>query len=233
MSKWKEIYQILKREIEDKVYSPGSEFPTNLDLMKRFNVHTSTIQSAIRRLIEEGLILSEGNRTKRKVRVIPTRSHRKGGFSDEHGEKARKNVLDIRRINRKDEMPEFCKEDVNLPALYYLNEQFLDGIQVGVSCSVIPNIIPTDELEKKLGKENASLYRSLEELGHKPVSCEESFIVDLPTEKDREDLLLPKNSNIPVIRMVRKTLDSQGNVVEICHLLYRADCYEFHYKFDF
>lgn len=233
MSKWEEIYQILKKEIEDKVYPPGSEFPTNFDLMKRFNVHTSTIQSAVRRLIEEGLIISEGNRTKRKVRVIPTRSHRKGGFSDEHGKKAKKKVLDIRKIASKDEMPEFCKEDVSFPALYYLNEQFIDGIQVGVSCSIIPNIVSADELEKKLKKENASLYRSLEELGHKPVSCEESFVVDLPTDKDREALHLPKNSNIPVIRMVRKTFDREKNVVEICHLLYRADVYQFHYKFSF
>ncbi|MBA4602186.1 GntR family transcriptional regulator [Thermoactinomyces mirandus] len=233
MSKWKEIYQILKKEIEDKVYPPGSEFPTNLDLMKRFNVHTSTIQNAIRRLIEEGLIISEGNRTKRKVRIIPTLSHRKGGFSDEHGEKAKKNVLEIRKISSTDEMPEFCREDVSFPALYYLNEQFIDGIQAGVSCSIIPNIVSIDELEKLLKQENASLYRSLEELGHKPVSCEESFIVDLPSEQDREDLHLPKNSNIPVIRMVRKTFAPQGNLVEICHLLCRADCYEFHYKFDF
>lgn len=233
MSKWEEIYELLKKEIKAKVYPPGSDFPTNLDLMKRFNVHTSTIQNAVRKLIEEGLIISEGNRTKRKVRIIPTRSHRKSGFSDEYGKKAKKNVLEIRRILSKDEIPEFCRQDMSFPALYYLNEQFIDGIQVSVSCSIIPNIVPIDELEKKLRQENSSLYRSLEELGHKPVSCEESFIVNLPSDQDRKDLHLPRNSNIPVIRMVRKTLDCQGNVVEICHLLNRADCYEFHYKFCF
>jgi GntR family transcriptional regulator len=235
MKKWEEIYEDLKHQIISGKMPPGSPFPTNFELQKRYNAQTVTIQQAVNELIRNGFVLSQGRGrgAQRTVRKPPIRSPRTGGFSGEHGKKARKNVLELRKILSKKEMPEVCKEDIPLPSLYYHNEQFIDGVQVGVSRSIIPGNVPIDPLYHLLCKAGASLYGSLEFLGHKPVSCEESLIADLPTTAERNELHVPQGWTMPIIRMLRKTYDDKGNLVELCYLLYRADCYEFSYKFDF
>ncbi len=78
-----------------------------------------------------------------------------------------------------------------------------------------------------------SLYGSLEYLGFKPTSCEEIVTCDFATSEERKELRLPKNSNTPVVRIIRKTFDANKQLVEICPLVYRADLYEFAYQFDF
>jgi GntR family transcriptional regulator len=238
MAKWNEVYEVLKERITSKEWPPGFQIPSNLELVKEFNAKsTLTIQQAINQLINEGLIQSKGRgkHAKRTVRAIPTRSmnYRKGGFSKEFGKKASKNVLDIRILQQKKEIPESVQSEISHPALFYHTEQLLDGQLVAVSKSYIPNRVPTKDLLKLMEQANASLYGSLEYLGFKPVSCEEFLICDLATEEEQKALHLPKNSNIPVVRLKRKTYDAKKELVEICLLTYRADVYEFAYQFDF
>jgi GntR family transcriptional regulator len=238
MAKWEEIYDVLKNRILSKEWSPGFQIPSNLELVKEFDAKsTLTIQQAINQLIKEGLIQSKGRgkHAKRTVRAIPMRSvnYRKGGFSKEFGKRSSKNVLDIRILQQKKEIPESLQSEISHPALFYHTEQSLDGQLVAVSKSYIPDRVPTKELFKLMEQANASLYGSLGYLGFKPVSCEEFLICDFASAKEREELHLPKNSNIPVVRLTRKTYDEKKEIVEICQLLYRADVYEFAYQFDF
>lgn len=238
MAKWEEIYDVLKERITSKEWPPGFQIPSNLELVEEFQAKsTLTIQQAINQLIKEGYIQSSGRgkNAKRTVRSIPNRSvnYRKGGFSKEFGKRSSKNVLDLRILQQKKEIPESIQPEISHPALFYHTEQLLDGQLVATSKAYIPNRVPTKELFKLMEQANASLYGSLEYLGFKPVSCEEFLICDFATAKERKDLHLPKNSNIPIVRLTRKTYDEKKEIVEICQLLYRADVYEFAYQFEF
>ncbi|MFC7443513.1 GntR family transcriptional regulator [Laceyella putida] len=239
MAKWEEIYEDLKERILSGKMPPGSSFPSNLDLLQEYGARsTLTIQQAVNQLIKEGLVVSQGKRgkhAKRTVRVIPTRSvnYRRGGFSQEFGQIASKNVLELRILDQKKDIPEALQSEVSTPALFYHTEQLLNGQLVAVSKAYIPSLVPTQDLYKLMKQANASLYGSLEYLGFKPVSCEENLICDFASKEEREALRLPKNSNIPVVRLTRKTYDANKQLVEICPLIYRADVYEFAYQFDF
>lgn len=234
-NKWEAIYIEIKDQILTGVYQPGSEFPTNADLMKKYNVHSTTIQLAINALINDGLILSQGKKSPRIVRKIPTRArnYRRGGFSSELGKISSKNILDLQILSKKEEIPVSLQQELTAPVLFYHTEQFLNQDLVAVSKAYIPSRIPIKKLYKLMKQANGSLYGSLEYLGFKPTSCEEIVTCDFATSEERKALRLPKNSNTPVVRIIRKTFDANSQLVEICPLIYRADLYEFAYQFDF
>ncbi|SEN11680.1 GntR family transcriptional regulator [Lihuaxuella thermophila] len=234
-NRWEEIYEELRDQIITGHFPSGSVFPTNLELMTKYKVHSTTIQSAVNALIRDGLVLSQGKSMPRLVRDIPHRSinYRKGGFRNEFGKIASANVLNLQLLTQKKEIPESFKSELSIPTLFYHTEQCLDGLLVSVSKAYIPNRVPLQELHKLMKQANASLYGSLEYLGFKPVSCEEYLIADFATQDERVALKLPKNSSIPVVRIIRKTFDHQKELVELCSLIYRADCYQFQYQFDF
>lgn len=234
-SRWEEIYLELRDEIITGVYEPGSEFPTNAELMRKYKVHSTTIQSAINALINDGLLISQGKKSPRIVRNTPIRSrnYRKGGFKSEFGKISSKNVLGLQILHQKKDIPQAFQSELHTPVLFYHTEQFLNHLLVAVSKAYIPNCVPLKELYKLMKQADASLYGSLEYLGFKPTSCEESLICDFATIQERQVLHLPKNSTIPVVRIIRKTFDSNKQIIEICSLVYRADCYEFAYQFNF
>ncbi|WP_175552250.1 UTRA domain-containing protein [Seinonella peptonophila] len=100
-----------------------------------------------------------------------------------------------------------------------------------VSRSYIPDQIPLEELLKLLKEPGASLYKTLEKLEHTPTTCQESLIADVPSKQENKELHLVENSNIPVIKIERKVFDQKQQLIEVYHLICRADCYQFEYKF--
>lgn len=233
-NRWAKIHEEIRDQILSGELEPGSTIPTNLELSTKYQVHSGTIQTAIKALIQDGLIIAKGRKSPRTVRVIPNRSKRAAGFSADHGKKARKNILALEILEGKD-IPESVRADIqsSVLVLYYHNEQFSDNTLLSVSRSYIPNTLPLEELRALLEKPEASLYKSLEDLGHKPTTCRESLIADICSKTEKEELHLPTSSNIPVIRIIRKVFDQNNQLIELCHLISRADCYEFDYQFNF
>jgi GntR family transcriptional regulator len=231
-TRWNEIYEDLKDQIISGSLEPGSPIPTNLELSSKYRAHTGTIQTAIKALIQDGLIIATGRKSPRLVRTIPKRSKRASGFSSDQGSKARKNVLALEMLQGED-IPHEIRDDLksSTALLFYHNEQFVDDNLLAVSRSYIPDFVNLDELYSLLQQPGASLYASLEKLGSKPTTCHESLVADIASKQEKEELHLPAGSNIPVCRLVRKVYDQHDQLVELCFLLCRADHYEFDYKF--
>jgi len=59
---WRQIAQILGREIADNILQPGGRLPTEQELALRFAVNRHTIRRALSRLQEQGLIRIEQGR---------------------------------------------------------------------------------------------------------------------------------------------------------------------------
>lgn len=230
--RWQDIYQVLRDRIVNTEYAPGSEFPTNLELMKEFESHSSTIQNAVNNLIRDGLIFSQGsNSNRRRVRPIPYRSSRKGDFVEEHGDPGKEVLIDIKIVYEDEELPVDIAREFKAPVLYYKTKQYRDNILVAVTESFIPDVLPLKELRTMLKEPDAMIYDCMKKLGSDPVDCQENLVASLASTVESEELELPKHSSIPIVRITRKAFEADGKLVQICKLIDRADCYEFEYKF--
>lgn len=231
-TKWTKIYETLRDRIVEGIYPPGSEFPTNLQLMKEFESHSATIQMAVTALIRDGLIFSSGsNPNRRRVRPLPYRSSRKGDFLEEHGDPGKEVLVDIRILYEEEDLPDSLKNEFTPPVLYYHTRQYRDDILIASTRSYIPNVVDLKKLREMLREEGAMIYDCLKKLGANPVDCQENLVASLPNESERDDLDLPQHSSIPVVRIVRKAFEPDGRLVQVCFMVDRADCYEFEYKF--
>lgn len=155
------------------------------------------------------------------------------GFGRDHSHKATKKYLDLQLFDTLSSLPENVRTELQPPVLFYQVLQHRDGVPVSISASYIPNSLPLKDLKKTLeGVEKdptLSLYKTLESFGRKPISCEETIIVDRASPEEIGLLQIPEN--IPVARITRKTFDASSNLVELCMLISRTDLYEFAYRF--
>lgn len=230
--RWEDIATVLRKRIIEGEYKPGQDFPSTLELMNEFQVYTTTIQNAINALIREGFIFTRGSGIKRRiVRPLIERSARRGGFSKEYGARGRVEVLDLQIIKSAKQLPDIVKQDLEAPALLYRTIQWRDDLPVALSTGYIPGTLPIKQLKELLANSTVSLYAAMEELGLHPTTCEESLIATLPDQAELEALHLPSQGSLPVIRITRKVFDPDENLLELCYLIDRADCYEFVYKF--
>jgi GntR family transcriptional regulator len=200
--------------------------------MKEFGSHSSTIQNAVNSLIRDGLIFSQGsNSNRRKVRPIPYRSSRKGDFVEEHGDPGKEVLVDIKILYEEEDLPADIAKEFEVPVLYYKTKQYREDILVAVTESYIPNVLPLKELRTMLKELDAMIYECMKKLGCNPVDCQENLVASLASTTESNELGLPKHSSIPIVRIMRKAFDADGNLIQICNMIDRADCYEFEYRF--
>jgi GntR family transcriptional regulator len=234
-TKWTEIFEVLKERIETEIYASGQNFPTNLELSKEFNAHPMTIQSAVNALIREGLVISSSTRNPRKVRPkLPHKSTRKSFSRDSAGKKYHKNLLELRIITDKEDIPDEVLAEMQAPVLYYCHEQWLEDKLVAVSRSYMPNYINLPELEGRIKEKGSGLYRSMRAMGFKPKYIDETLRATLPTEQDIKDLKLednPQSEKVVIMNILRKVFNDDGRLLEYCLLTDRADVYDFNYQF--
>lgn len=160
-------------------------------------------------------------------------SSRSGGFSQDHGNRAKKNLLELRLLESPNDLPEILRRELQVPILLYKTLQLRNEKPVAISNSYLPNSLPLKDLKKVLEgvkkDPTLSLYKTLESYGRKPISCEETVEVDPnPTQEECEYLQI---QNDPVIRVSRKTFDASSQLVEYCLMTLRADCYKLVYRF--
>lgn len=179
--KWEQIAHTLRQQILSGKLKPGQDFPTNLELMKMFEVHAATIQQAVNALIAEGLVVSAGSSSARRtVYKPPERSVRAGGFLTEAGEQGKQEVLQLKLLDTLDNVPEAVRKQLNAPALLYRTRQWKNGVAVAVSESYLPGILPLKAFEKKLADPSVELYNLMKKHGFNPVTCRESLIASPP-----------------------------------------------------
>lgn len=225
---WQDIAAVLRERIQSGQLKPGQKFPTNMELMKEFGVYVSTIQNAVNALIREGLVISPGSGNKRRlVRPLNERSTRRGGFLTEFGSRAKIDILEMKVVRSAAKLPPGAAEVLRPPVLVFKTRQWRDNIPVALSCSYIPGTLPVKELKSLLAKQDVDLYMAMKTLGLKPATCEESLIAAAATPEEERDL----HGSPIVVRITRKVFDEYGNLLELCYLTDRADCYEFVYRF--
>src|SRR5262249_52935999 len=56
VSRWREIAEQLRRQIEDGTYPPGSRLPTEAEMTERYHVGRTALRQALARLTADGLL---------------------------------------------------------------------------------------------------------------------------------------------------------------------------------
>src|SRR5512134_3269028 len=80
---WRQIQQILEREIRDHTFRPGMRLPTEAELAKRFLVNRHTVRQALSRLEDRGLLRTDqGRGTFVQEAIIDYQVSRKTRFSE-------------------------------------------------------------------------------------------------------------------------------------------------------
>ncbi len=73
--KYYQIYELLVDDIRSDKYSDGDRFPSDTELVKRFNVSRGTIREALKMLLQQGFLIREQGRgsfvTYRKIQQDP------------------------------------------------------------------------------------------------------------------------------------------------------------------
>ncbi len=229
--KWQQIADTLRDQIISGYYKPGQEFPTTRDLMILFDTHAGTVQQAVNRLISEGIIISSGSgSSKRIVAKPPTRSTRSCGFMEDAGTSGWQEVLELKIIDSIKDLPDALQKALSIPVLKYKTRQWRDGIAVAISESYLPGFLPLQKFLVELQSPTSNLYGLMREYGFNPIRCRETLIAAPPALEEEEALSLPAAS--PVVRITRLVYDPSGKMLEYCLLLDRADCYEFSYEFE-
>lgn len=225
---WQDISAILREKILSGQLKPGQKFPTNHELTIEYGAYVSTVQNAVNALIREGLVISPGSGNKRRiVRPIIERSVRRGGFLDEFGPLARLEVLELYVTRGAKRLPDNVLKEMEPPLLVYCTRQWRDEIPVALSDSYIPGGLPIYKLKTILADSRVDLYQAMQFLGLQPAICEESLIAAPATPEEEQNLY---GATI-IQRIKRKVFDPNGNLLELCFLSDRADCYEFVYRF--
>ncbi|MBA4494314.1 GntR family transcriptional regulator [Paenactinomyces guangxiensis] len=231
-NKWQDIYYILRDRIHQGELRPWQEFPTNFELMKEFEAHAATVQNAVNALIGDGLVFSAGNTTqRRRVRPLPSRSHRRGDFIAEHGGNSKEVLIKCKILDHMEDIPEAIQGQITLPALFHHTLQLRDDIIVAVSRSYIPDTVPLEPLKELLEQPNADIYETMKSHGLNPSDCEETLICSIASPSEMEELQMPEKSRIPIVRITRKVFDPDGKLLLVCLMVDRADCFEFQYRF--
>jgi len=231
--RWEDIAAELRRRILSGELKPGEKFPTNLELMKEFDAHSLTVHAAVQALIQEGLVFSHGHGGRERfVRPLPERSTRRGGFLTEFGERGRLEILRLEVVSDPGLLPPPVAERLRPPVLRYHTRQWRDRLAVALSDSYLPDRLPLEGLARMLADPKTDLYRAMESLGFAPAICEETLVARPPRPEEAELLQLPRHAAVPVVEIHRQVFDPEGNLLEVCLLVDRADCYEFVYRFS-
>lgn len=227
-TKWEKIANVIRNRILDGTYPPGGYFPTTLELMNEFEVYSATIQAAINILRNEKLIISAG-KGKRIVRPLLKITTKKDMYDDMAFGKLSVQEISLCK-SKNSRLPQNCTTPVLLYKSVLLNTDFT---KVPPPISIIEYFIMTptkdvetlNELESML-KTDHNLFDAMGSLGIIPFSYNEQLTVSNPS-KDESNLLHLSTSvsSVPVVRTNRHVYSKSGELILICRVIDRADCY--------
>ncbi len=218
-----QVESLIKEKIKNGEWKNGSKIPSENALTEQFNVSRNTVRKAIADLIDEGILYVEhGKGTFVSQRIFNYPTERLFGFSEEM---RKKNVKPGAKILIKDVInaDEEIKKVLNTDKVYRLKRLRLANRK---PLAIEDAYLPYNRFPHLMDgfSENMSLYETLKtKFGVEPFYAVESIEATLP-RKDEIELLNIK-SNLPLLRIKRKTYLKNGEIIEFVKSVYRSDVY--------
>ena len=228
------LYLQVKQKIMDRIQSgefkDGDMLPTESVLQKEYEVSRATIRNALDEIEKEQLILRKrGVGTtihKRKFKKELMKLQSFSSLMASRGLKPRTEILSVEISDVPIEVEEYSKQQISEKSWFIKRILLANEKPIGLQHLYFPTslIFSPDELSSM-----ESFYELINQRhGIKPYVGEETLTATV-ANKETADLLQISEGN-PLLDIWRTTFDEKASVFEVCHLLYIADLYEYHFK---
>ena len=219
-----QLYEVLRREIEEGRLPAGSQLPTEEELGSAFDVSRTTVREALRALAERGLI--EKRQGKRSFvaaakigEVLPSLS----SFSAEmesRGFAVRTNVLDVAMATPPRRVRDALRLPENIQVLRIVRQRYVDDKPLLVSTSYLPREISAEE------DFSGSLYRLLESRYGIAITSG-TATVEAGLAGEYESRLLGIDPQAAVLHISWLGIAEDGRPIEYSEATYRGDSYRY------
>jgi GntR family transcriptional regulator len=202
---------------------PNDRLPSERELQSRYNVSRTTVRLALRDLAGSGFIYSRpGKGTFVAPTIIDSTDTQIAGLTDnlaKEGVKTTNKILLQEEVPATLSMATLLRVNPKVPLFRLRRLCLADGVPVAINDSLLPLEFCEDLPEQDF--EKVSLYETLRAKGLVLATAELMMIADMPTYEEQR--LLEMQDNIPVIRIERITLLSNGQPVEYATSAYQSD----------
>ena len=222
------LEDILRDDISQGTYKPGDALPTEHELMRRYDLSSTTVRRAVHDLVREGWIYRKaGKCTFVKRTKLEERLARLTSFAEEM--QSRQIVPEFKLIRAESVIPpsdvaRFLKITPKHKAYLIERVQIANGDPIALACGYW-----NPEIGEKLAKhdlQRIALYEIVEQHLHIPLVEADESINAMPADADiARKLGVQKNSALLVRR--RLSYSSEMRPIEFTTTFYRADRYEY------
>lgn len=223
-----QIYNILKKRIEDRIYMPNTLLPSENELAEEFNVTRITIRNAIKILKEEGRIYTEkGKGSFVKAPGIEQSLFKFYSFGRNYAKQDFQTETKVIRTKIGVQDEEICNK-LNLSnddeVIEIIRLRKIEQSPVILEFSYIPLRMAPDILEMDLA--NLSIYDLLEERFELKITRAKEYLSpDITDEYESKHLEIPKKT--PVFITDRITYTQRDLPIEYRKSVIRSDKFKF------
>lgn len=219
---------VLREDIEQGIYKPGDALPTEHELMRRYNLSSTTVRRAVRDLVLEGWIYrTAGKGTFVKRNKLEERLARLTSFAEEM--QSRNIIPQFKLVSAEETTPPAeIMRALNLPSRQkaYLIErvQIANNEPIALARGYWIPEIGEQLVQSDLNR--ISLYEIVEQHLHIPlVEADESISASVADADIARKLDVSRNAPLLVRR--RLTYTTEMRPIEYTTTFYRSDRYEY------
>lgn len=221
---WRQIGEILKREIETGVFLPGNRMSTEHELTARFSVTRHTVRRAIADLEEQGLVrVTHGSGIYVQERVIDYNVTRRTRFSANLAQQSIASgaiMLSSGESEADQEMAEALEIPLGEPLVFMEVAGEADGRRITCSINYFPRKRFSGIIEAY--RDTRSITAALKQCGVNDYLRKKSLVLArMPSPRVAETLDILKNRPVLVTKSVNIDLDRVPIQYNICY--YAAD----------
>ncbi|HEV2373831.1 MAG TPA: GntR family transcriptional regulator [Streptosporangiaceae bacterium] len=240
--KYREIAEDLRNRIESNELTPGSQLPTEIELMEQYNASRNTVRDAIKLLTTRGLVetrAGQGTFVVEKINPFVTtltgdpNTERGGGeqgvFVAEVKEEGRTATTTLPRVEIQQAsrvIANVLRLEEGAQIVSRHQERFIDGIPYSMQTSYYPMALvlggATKLLEATDIKEGTVAYLATE-YDVQQVGYRDTIAMRAPNENEMAFFKLPVDGRISVYEIFRVGFDQNGERYRLTISVYPAD----------
>lgn len=218
-----QLQEAIRSAIQDKILHPREALPPERDLAEEFGISRITVRNAISGLVKDGLLArKQGNGTFVLSRVEKQFALLSSFTEDMAGRGFTANSKWLLKSKGPVTPDEALLMGLRLGAQVYRFNRL--RLADGNPMSIEHSIISADALQSEHDVVD-SLYKALEQSGHRPVRALQRLRA-LHLSKEQAELLETQNGAAGLF-VERHGYDSSGSTIEISRSWYRGDSYDF------
>jgi len=223
-----QLYQILLSQIRDGTWQPDEMLPTEVDLVKEYNLSRSTVRQAMDMLVNDGLIFRRrGQGTFVSKPTIDQSLNRIVSFwEDMHqrGFEPSTKVLSSEVIPASEDVAEILNITIGDELASLVRLRLADGEPMSIEHSLLVHQYCTGVMQEYFA--NNSLRQMLEQNYNIRLTYARQKVRAIPASQTlANDLMVEQNS--PLLYMERVTNSDQNIPIEFLRIYHRGDRYTF------